>query len=807
MSDLIERLDRLPREMFEYVLLSGPAHWAAAGQTERLYRLLTDFCFLAVKIKEFKTNSLLDNYDLILSAGNASPRERGQAAEKVMSEAGPTPPDSDLITLLKRVLSQASHLLNRGESLEEVASTLHSRILSIPALAGFIADGERGWPKLLITAREPLPDMPHPALTRTLSGHTHWPNDCAVSADGSVMVSVSLYGEMIVWDVGTGDILWSRKDSEGASKCAVSADGSFVVSVSGKTLYFWGVRSRALYRVIETGHEWEINRCVVSPDGQMAVTAAGDLKGKDNTLRVWKLRDDSDPLILRGHGQAVNDCAIGADGRTIVSASNDRTLKVWDAHTGAERLTLRGHRARVNGCAISADGSVIVSAAGSSYRGGADNSLKLWDGASGRLLRTLRGHKGMVRSCAISADGSIVVSASADNTLKVWDAEGDAERLTLVGHTGANGGVKRCSISADGATLISAADNDKSVRVWNPRTQASLQDRLLPKFDNDQTGVLHCAISADGTSYVTTSGEGSLSNLTVWDSHGAQKRVTLIGHAQRVNGAAIHPQGTVVVSASEDKTLRVWKIRRRANSYKSRAPLLILAGHQDGPLRPSPHRIFRAFMTEGEPEYRGWVNKCALNQNGTFIVSASADRTLKIWDAVTGDERLTLRGHTEAVYDCAISKDDSFIVSASGDKTLKVWDAATGDERLTLFGHTGWVSSCAISSDKTFIVSASADVTLKVWKVSDGSEQMTLRGHTDVITDCEIDQTGKMILSTSQDGRLKLWEVSSGECLATLRVDGGLNACAWFPGGKHILATGSRGIYLLRLTGSGAKSQ
>ena len=75
---------------------------------------------------------------------------------------------------------------------------------------------------------------------------------------------------------------------------------------------------------------------------------------------------------------------------------------------------------------------------------------------------------------------------------------------------------------------------------------------------------------------------------------------------------------------------------------------------------------------------------CAVSSDGASIVSASYDKTLKVWDARSGEARLTLQGHTAEVNGCAVSPDGAFIVSASRDKTLKVWDAGTGELRLTL---------------------------------------------------------------------------------------------------------------------------
>ena len=81
----------------------------------------------------------------------------------------------------------------------------------------------------------------------------------------------------------------------------------------------------------------------------------------------------------------------------------------------------------------------------------------------------------------------------------------------------------------------------------------------------------------------------------------------------------------------------------------------------------------------------------AFSPDGRRIVSGSYDKTVKVWDAATGQETLTLKGHSMAVTSVAFSPDGRRIVSGSEDGTVKVWDAATGQETLTLKGHTSRV--------------------------------------------------------------------------------------------------------------------
>ena len=117
----------------------------------------------------------------------------------------------------------------------------------------------------------------------------------------------------------------------------------------------------------------------------------------------------------------------------------------------------------------------------------------------------------------------------------------------------------------------------------------------------------------------------------------------------------------------------------------------------------------------------------AFSPDGRRLASASSDRTVKVWDAATGEEIRTLKGHTQPVMSVAFSPDGQRLASASDDETVKVWDAATGEEIRTLKGHTGWVRSVAFSPDGHTLASAGLD-TVKLWDAATGEEIRTLKG-------------------------------------------------------------------------------
>jgi WD40 repeat protein len=109
------------------------------------------------------------------------------------------------------------------------------------------------------------------------------------------------------------------------------------------------------------------------------------------------------------------------------------------------------------------------------------------------------------------------------------------------------------------------------------------------------------------------------------------------------------------------------------------------------------------------------VWSAAFSRDGSRIVTASGDKTARIWDVASAKEIAVLRGHDAGVASAAFSPDGSRIVTASGDKTARIWDAATAKEIAVLRGHDDIVFSAAFSPDGSRIVTASFDDTARIW--------------------------------------------------------------------------------------------
>jgi uncharacterized protein YjiK len=201
---------------------------------------------------------------------------------------------------------------------------------------------------------------------------------------------------------------------------------------------------------------------------------------------------------------------------------------------------------------------------------------------------------------------------------------------------------------------------------------------------------------------------------------------------------------------------------------------------------PVPERLVGTFSGHT----RGVVS-VTFSPDGSLLATASIDKTVRLWQAMTGTHIRTLTGHTDAVRGVAFSPDGTLLATTSDDKTGRLWQTATGTHIRTLTGHTGSMFRVAFSPDGTQLATTSNDRTVRLWLTATGALLRTLTGHTERVCRVAFSPDGTQLATTSEDKTVRLWLTATGALLHTLTGHtGGVYGVAYSPEGT-LVATAS----------------
>ncbi|KAH6887954.1 nuclear distribution protein nudF [Thelonectria olida] len=274
--------------------------------------------------------------------------------------------------------------------------------------------------------------------------------------------------------------------------------------------------------------------------------------------------------------------------------------------------------------------------------------------------------------------------------------------------------------------------------------------------------------------------------IKIWDWDLGELEKTIKGHTRAVLDVDYGgPRGGyLLASCSSDLTIKLWD---PADDYKN---IRTLPGHD--------HSVSAVrFIPSGA---------AGAPSSGTLLVSASRDRTLKIWDVTTGFCVRTISGHAGWVRDVAPSSDGRFLVSTGDDQSVRLWDISSPETeaKQIMFGHEHYVECCALapatsyqylaplaglkkappaSSSAEFMASGSRDKTIRIWDAR-GACLLTLVGHDNWVRAVLFHPSGKFLLSASDDKTIRCWDLSQdGKCVRVVSgVHEGFIACMrWAP--------------------------
>mmetsp|Transcript_6638 Transcript_6638/g.13067 ORF Transcript_6638/g.13067 Transcript_6638/m.13067 type:complete len:330 (+) Transcript_6638:33-1022(+) len=255
----------------------------------------------------------------------------------------------------------------------------------------------------------------------------------------------------------------------------------------------------------------------------------------------------------------------------------------------------------------------------------------------------------------------------------------------------------------------------------------------------------------------------------------------LVGHGGWVTALATSQidNKTLLLSASRDKSLIVWKMNEGQGEEKEYGKMLRrLKGHSH------------------------FVQDVAISSDGQFALSGSWDNTLRLWNINTGATRLRFVGHKKDVLSVAFSADNRHIVSGSRDKSINLWNTLGHLKySMTTNGHEGWVSCVRFSPDpeKPLIVSAGWDKVVKVWGLGNWQLEKNLIGHTAYVNAVTVSPDGSLCASGGKDGTAMLWDLTDGKHLSSLDAGDTIHSLCFSPNRYWLCAATASSVKIWNL--------
>ena len=335
-------------------------------------------------------------------------------------------------------------------------------------------------------------------------------------------------------------------------------------------------------------------------------------------------------------------------------------------------------------------------------------------------------------------------------------------------------------------------DCDKDLRNWEWRRLSYLCGLSEREVDAQQP-IDAVAFSRDGTKFITG---GWNRTAKIWETATGNLLATLPVGGLFVHSVAFSPDGRFVAIGGNDKRgfVRIWNV-------------------QTGQLEPTP---------EGFKEHTDGVLSVAFSRDGSQLLTASYDKTARLWDVKTGRQIQAFVGHSWFVWSAAFSPDESQIVTASQDGSAIVWNTGTAARIKQFLEHQGPVYSAAFAPDGKHVVTGGYDTRVLVWQPKDvpafdlrkladkivKSDEaqgqandddkkieaarvpvLALEGHGAPVRSVCFSADGKLVLSGSHDNSVKIWDSETGHTLKTLHGHGSwVRSCTFSPDDRIVLS-------------------
>lgn len=368
---------------------------------------------------------------------------------------------------------------------------------------------------------------------------------------------------------------------------------------------------------------------------------------------------------LPGHDEAVLDVKFSSDGNYLCSGSGDKTIRFWDLNTETPIKKCEGHLGWVQVLSFSPDCSKLAS-------GDSLGTICIWLTKEKTLKTTLKGHKKFISAICwepyhLNPDCNKIVSSSKDFTVKIWNVNMGNCIQTFNFHSACV-----TKVIWSGIGNIYSSSEDKSIKIINSN------GKYLGSLDGHSHWVNCLSLN---TEYVLNNSYHDFSVTNTTADSSVYKERCLAKFNKIYN---LHKE--ILVTGSDDCTIILWK------PEISNKPIKRLPGHQNA------------------------INQIQFSPNGLFFISASFDKSIKLWNVISDSCLHTFRGHIASVYVLSWSLDSKLFLSGSKDTTLKVWSIKEKKLIYDLPGHADEIYSIDWSFDGSKVASGGKDKMVRIWK-------------------------------------------------------------------------------------------
>lgn len=417
---------------------------------------------------------------------------------------------------------------------------------------------------------------------RRVKDHEGTVYSVAFSPDGKLFASASEDAKIRLWNTTDGTCLDTLKGHQDkVLSVNFNNNGNYLVSASkdGRCIVWRIAQGKGKYlKTIEERQEIVRYACF-SPNNNFIITASND-----NNLRLYSTTKWSQVNTLKGHQGGVYSAAFTPRG--IVSSSSDGTIRLWDFPSSEKIVT--DDIGKIHSSAFSPDGKKMIVLLNRHY-------FEVKNVDSGKS-QSFRGHDYLVNMAEFSTDGNKIISASEDKTVIVWDAT-SSKIMGRLKHLSA---VKSAHF-INGDTEIITATEDGMITCWNVKTGIQLyafkvQEELVnDAYLHEKSGEVFCITK---------------NKILIIEPKSGRRISQLTGHTGIINSVDFRPDVGLLLTASDDTTLRLWDI-------VSGRCLNIFTGHSD--------RVLSA----------------TISPDGHYMVSISYDKKMYIWDIHTATHLLS----------------------------------------------------------------------------------------------------------------------------------------------------------------------